>query len=99
QAGAARSIYRDQLDELTRDRERGLIGDSEAEAARIEISRRLLNSETTGDAAGQPGSAYRIERLVAVIVVPLIAIGTYLYVGSPQLADLPIAGRTAEQTA
>ncbi|WP_029075505.1 c-type cytochrome biogenesis protein CcmI [Kaistia adipata] len=97
--GAARSIYRDQLDELARDRERGLIGDAEAEAARIEISRRLLNSEAGATTSSGTGSAYRIERLVAVIAVPLVAIGLYLFVGSPQLADVPIASRATEPAA
>lgn len=98
--GAARSIYRDQLDELARDRERGLIGEAEAEAARIEISRRLLNSDSSVPAAtSPPRPAYRTERLIAVVVIPLIAIGTYLYVGSPQIADLPIASREAEPSA
>jgi len=99
-AGAARSIYRDQLDELARDRERGLIGDAEADAARIEISRRLLNSDS-GATAETPASrpAYRVERLVALVLIPLLAIGTYLYVGSPQLADRPIGSREAEPTA
>ncbi len=35
-------VYRDQLDEIERDRKAGMIGDREAEAARMEISRRLL---------------------------------------------------------
>ncbi|WEK48516.1 MAG: c-type cytochrome biogenesis protein CcmI [Candidatus Kaistia colombiensis] len=96
-AGAARSIYRDQLDELARDRERGLIGDAEADAARVEISRRLLNSDAPapGDATGA-SPAYRIERLVALVAIPIVAIGTYLYVGAPQLADRPVASRQAE---
>ena len=37
-----RAIYRDQLQELDRDKARGLIGETEAQAARNEISRRLL---------------------------------------------------------
>jgi cytochrome c-type biogenesis protein CcmI len=45
-AGSAReadlAVYRDQLAEIERDRGRGLIGEPEAEAARIEVSRRLL---------------------------------------------------------
>lgn len=99
-SGAARSIYRDQLDELARDRERGLIGDAEAEAARIEISRRLLNSDSnTQTAPTSSRPTYRIERLVAVVAIPLIAIGSYLYVGSPQIADQPIASREAEPSA
>ncbi|MCX5519466.1 c-type cytochrome biogenesis protein CcmI [Kaistia defluvii] len=99
-AGAARSIYRDQLDELVRDRERGLIGDAEADAARIEISRRLLNSDSGAAAeAPAPPPAYRIERLVALVLLPLLACGIYLYVGSPQLADRPAVNRAAEPTA
>ena len=36
------AVYRDQLDEVERDRKSGLIGDAEAKAAKLEISRRLL---------------------------------------------------------
>src|SRR5690606_33166859 len=36
------AVYRDQLAELEADRARGLLSDSEFEAARVEISRRLL---------------------------------------------------------
>lgn len=36
------AVYRDQLAEVERDRKLGLIGDAEAEAAKLEISRRLL---------------------------------------------------------
>src|SRR5438552_855777 len=43
-ANAAGSIYRDQLDEVERDRARGLIADQEAEAARTETARRLLET-------------------------------------------------------
>src|ERR1700733_9286879 len=35
-------VYRDQLKEIDRDRSSGLIGEAEAEAARLEVSRRLL---------------------------------------------------------
>ncbi len=35
-------VYRDQLEEITRDQAAGRIGTAEAEAARIEVSRRLL---------------------------------------------------------
>ncbi|MGA8499010.1 MAG: c-type cytochrome biogenesis protein CcmI, partial [Xanthobacteraceae bacterium] len=36
------SVYQDQLAEIGRDRSAGLIGQAEAEAARVEVSRRLL---------------------------------------------------------
>ena len=41
-SGSDVEVYRDQLDELERDLAAGSIGRTEAEAARVEISRRLL---------------------------------------------------------
>ena len=41
-------VYRDQLDEIERDRASGTIGAAEAEAARIEASRRLLAAADAG---------------------------------------------------
>ena len=40
-------ILRDQLDEVARDKERGLLGDGEAEAARLEISRRIIKNQSS----------------------------------------------------
>ena len=90
----ARSIYRDQLSELDRDRERGLIGDAEAEAARLEISRRLLKTDEprTDRSTGQ-NRTYRFAVVAAVVILPLIAVGTYLAIGSPQLPDQPLSAR------
>ena len=52
--GSDIAVYRDQLDEITRDRAAGLIGESEAEAAKVEVSRRLL---AAADAAAAEKSA------------------------------------------
>ena len=46
-SGSDIAVYRDQLDEIERDRAAGLIGEREAEAARIEVSRRLLAAADT----------------------------------------------------
>ena len=48
-------VYRDQLAEVERDRERGLIPAAEARAAQIEIERRLLRSGSAAEAADRPG--------------------------------------------
>ena len=94
--GSAGSIYRDQLGELARERDEGLIGEREAEAARIEISRRLLKSETGGEADGGSGRRSAVIGFIAAaIVLPLAALGVYLSVGSPSVPDQPFAGRTA----
>ena len=41
-SGSDVAVYRDQLDEIDRDRAAGLIEDKEAAAARTEVSRRLI---------------------------------------------------------
>ena len=45
--GNETTVYKDQLAEIDRDVSAGLIGPSEAEAARVEISRRLLAAADT----------------------------------------------------
>ena len=50
--GSDIAVYKDQLSEIDSDRASGLIGEAEAEAARLEISRRLLAAaETPGSQA------------------------------------------------
>ncbi len=83
-----RAIYRDQLPELDRDAARGLIGEAEAEAARNEISRRLL--QVAKPEAPAAGNRYA---LLAVLLVPLIALPVYAKYGSPLLPDVPLQER------
>jgi cytochrome c-type biogenesis protein CcmH len=89
------AIYKDQLGELGRDVERGLIGAGEAGAARTEIARRLLRADDAArNAAPAVGTApSRIAALAAILVVPLLAVGLYLYLGSPQKPDQPLVAR------
>src|SRR5919205_133731 len=89
------AVYRDQLDEIGRDRAAGLIGEREAEAARVEVSRRLL---AAADAAQEqpalPGGTFR-RRAAAVItflIVPAVGLGFYANFGSPDLPALPYSG-------
>ena len=41
-SGSDVAVYRDQLEEIERDRAAGLIADQEAASAQVEVSRRLL---------------------------------------------------------
>jgi cytochrome c-type biogenesis protein CcmH len=89
------AVYRDQLLELDRDIARGLITPVEADAARLEIQRRLLASDK------QPVAPPRLSRspVLAVIVFVVIATGSvssYLWLGAPGLPDEPFSGRKAE---
>jgi cytochrome c-type biogenesis protein CcmH len=85
------AVYRDQLEEIERDRADGRIGHDEFEAARVEVSRRLLGAaaaagtNATKDADGQRRRVLALG--CAVIAVPLIAIPLYEQLGSPGLAS------------
>ncbi len=92
------AVYRDQLDEIERDRKAGLIPDNEAGAARLEISRRLLGAADIKDQPRFTDSAASLWRrraaaLIALIVLPVVAAGLYVYRGSPNLPGAPLAGR------
>jgi cytochrome c-type biogenesis protein CcmH len=94
--GNEATVYKDQLAEIDRDVAAGLIGSSEAEAARVEIGRRLLvavDSQRDLPIA----SNIRLRRSAAVIALvglPSVAAALYLPLGSPWLGDFPLAQRT-----
>jgi len=96
-------VYRDQLAEIDRDLASGLIGSKEAEAARVEIGRRLLavadqarDTQATPSPGSSPRPNQRLRRVAAVVGLaglPLIALAIYLPLGSPRLPDFPLAER------
>ena len=98
-AGSDVAVYRDQLDEIARDRASGLVGEAEAEAARVEVSRRLIAAADSaqGKAAVTKGGTYRrrAAAVAALIVLPALAGGLYMKLGSPQLPGQPLASRAA----
>lgn len=94
-----REVYRDQLDELERDRARGLINDAQAEAAKAEIARRMLATAEKDVNAGAPTTA-RSGRVLAVLLAVLLPVGAlavYGSVGRPDLPAQPLASRNLEQ--
>ncbi len=103
------AVYRDQLSELDADLERGLISDQEAEAARIEIERRLLaadrdaghdRKQTAQTGAAKTPVSLRHRTAVAIVLgLPLLSFGLYGLLGSPGLPDLPLAERETEPAA
>jgi cytochrome c-type biogenesis protein CcmH len=89
-----RAVYRDQLAELERDRARGLIDAAEAEAARVEIARRLLATERDEAATPAKGTA-RPLALAAAIAAPVLAVVLYAQFGAPEIPGAPFAARVA----
>lgn len=93
--GSEVAVYKDQLTEIDRDLAAGLIAAPEAEAARVEISRRLLTAAAS-EPALEPKSSLKWRRAAAVLALvglPLVAVGIYMPLGSPLLRDFPLAQR------
>ena len=99
-----RAIYRDQIDEIERDRGRGLLNAAEAEAARTEVARRLLSVDRQA-ARNRTGSAGTFRpapmlTVLLIVAVPVATLGLYLALGAPEIPSQPLAQRdTAERAA
>lgn len=89
------AVYRDQLAEIDSDRARGLIGEAEAESARLEIARRLLAADAGSETAtgARNGLPVKAAMIGVAVLLPIAALGLYLTYGSPRLPDQPLAAR------
>lgn len=96
-AGAV-AVLADQLHEVERDADRGLISSDEAEAARIEIKRRLLKLNRGKPAGGRSDFGGRGVMWGSALVVPLIAGLLYSQLGSPGVPGVPFADRQEERS-
>lgn len=89
-------VYREQLAELERDRERGVLPADQAEAARTEIHRRILAAE---EGEGRTAPRSRLQwQLVALLAigVPLASGLIYWRLGTPDMPGKPFASRQAD---
>ena len=102
------AFYEDQIAEIARDLERGLIAPEEAEAAKTEAARRLLRAsresqleaEDAGAAEAARPAEPRLRRrraasAFAVSTIPLVALIAYGLYGSPELPAQTAADRAA----
>lgn len=92
------AVLLDQLEEVKRDLDRGVISEAEARAAEQEIKRRILmqsrKAETRSSATNTGG---RISLILGALFVPLFAAGYYMTMGSPEIDSLAFADRTTER--
>ena len=92
----ALEVYRDQLAELTRDEQRGLLTPEQARAAQIEIERRILALDEGKKFQPARPPSHRLTLAMAVIL-PLAGFGLYLMLGSPQLPSQSATERLAQE--
>ncbi|WP_347140480.1 c-type cytochrome biogenesis protein CcmI [Paracoccus sp. SSK6] len=93
-------VYRDQLKEVERDLERGVITPEDAGRLRTEIGRKVLDADRRLSQAGTGGAGGR-GMLAAALLVLLFAGAAALYLreGQPGRDDLPIMRRIADAQA
>ena len=90
--------YRAQLHELDQDLARGILTETEAKAAKIEISRRLLSAtdavEAEGAVPAAPGFLRTGIGIATAIGAPALATLVYLAIGEAGRPDMPLASRS-----
>jgi cytochrome c-type biogenesis protein CcmH len=90
-------VYKDQLREIDRDRAAGLIGEAEAETARLEVSRRLLAAADAeapiAVASPQVRRWRRAAAIAALVILPFGAPAVYITLGSPNVPWEPALAR------
>ena len=92
----ALEVYRDQLAELSRDEQRGLLTPEQARAAQIEIERRILTLDEGKKFQPARPPSHALTLAMAVIL-PLAGFGLYLLLGSPHLPSQSAMERLAEE--
>jgi cytochrome c-type biogenesis protein CcmH len=88
-----RAIYRDQLDEIARDLARGTLDADQANAARLEIERRLLATDAPDEVAVTRAPVRSVTAIALAAVVAAGSVALYLALGSPRLEDEPLVAR------
>jgi cytochrome c-type biogenesis protein CcmH len=89
------ALFQDQLAELVRDRDQGVLSPSQFEQARTELSQRLLadvDNATAGVDAAAAAAAAPVRtpgawRYVLLACVPIVAVLAYLAIGTPEALD------------
>lgn len=93
---SAMSVYRDQMQEVARDQQAGLISAQEATAATAEIERRALHSaRLAGPATRATGPAPKVA-LTLTALAGVAGLALYAGLGTPGANDRPLAARGTE---
>jgi cytochrome c-type biogenesis protein CcmH len=81
------AIFRDQLAELERDRNDGVLAEADFEQAKSELQRRLLEEVQPETVASPEGAGSRKTALALLVALPLLASAGYALLGNPRALD------------
>ena len=93
---ASLAVHRRQLSEIDDLAERGLLADGELKGARAEAGRRLIAAADHQTAWPPADPKLRTLVLGLAALAPVIALGAYLMIGMPGMADEPFLKRVAK---
>lgn len=92
------AVYKDQLVEIDADQARGSISSAEADAARVEVGRRVLRKSDEKPVAASAASVEKLNKpvhAITTLALPLASLAVYLMFGAPGLPGLPLSERVA----
>ena len=98
-------IYQDQLSEIDRDINRGLLNAEDGENLRTEINKKIEKNidHTASQTKNSSKTGIRhagIRQAIAIVgFMPFASYGLYAYLGSPEASDQPFANRQLERPA
>jgi len=90
---ATTAHFRAQLEAIEKDAAVGRLGPTEATAAKGELARELIRLKS--EAAESASTGGRVVVLVPIALVAVLSLGTYWYLGRPDLPAEPLAQRAA----
>jgi cytochrome c-type biogenesis protein CcmH len=94
-----KAVYKARLEEIGRDRELGRISPEAADAALAEEGRKLIAlanaapSSSVDNKTGFNTSRYWLLAATTVLVLPIMTLATYFFLGNPELPDQSLASR------
>ena len=95
---SALAIFEDQLAEVERDADRGIISGEEAKAAKAEIKRRIVQTAREGSGDGPRAASGAWALIAAALLTPVLGLALYMQLGAPTVESLPFAERSAERS-
>ena len=93
------AIIRSQMAELEREFADGSLGAEERDAARTELQRRLLSEAQPGTATTLDLRPSHATAAALMLLLPVLAVGGYLWLGKPQALDPAAVERPQQVTA
>jgi len=93
------AFYRAQIAEIDAEISRGALDEQQAQAAKALAARRLLAAAPDEVAVQDTPLLRRVAAILALVLIPAVALGLYQKIGNPELPDMPLEARLRPQAA